>query len=153
MEFNLGKISSLNDEQFAELVASSSSYSDILTRLGLVPKGGNSSRALKKRIKDLALSVEHFTKRGAWTKKQGLDAILVADSSYTNNTSLKKRLLAAGMLEYVCSCGNTGEWMGQKLVLQLDHINGIHNDNRIENLRFLCPNCHSQTHTYSGRNK
>lgn len=50
-------------------------------------------------------------------------------------------------------CGNIGEWQGQKLVLQLDHINGKNNDHRIENLRFLCPNCHSITETYAGKNK
>lgn len=55
-------------------------------------------------------------------------------------------------MEYRCSiCGNTGEWNSKKLVLQLDHINGIHNDNRIENLRLLCPNCHSQTDTFCGK--
>lgn len=57
-------------------------------------------------------------------------------------------------LEYKCAfCGNTGEWLGQKLTLQLDHINGKNNDYRIENLRFLCPNCHSITPTYAGKNK
>ena len=58
------------------------------------------------------------------------------------------------LLEYKCEqCGNTGEWLNQPLVLQLDHINGIHDDNRLENLRFLWPNCHSITETYAGKNK
>ena len=57
-------------------------------------------------------------------------------------------------INFKCSkCNNEGEWFGEKLVLQLDHINGISNDNRIENLRFLCPNCHTQTETYSSKNK
>ena len=51
------------------------------------------------------------------------------------------------------NCGNIGEWNGQSLTLQIDHINGINNDNRKENLRWLCPNCHSQTSTYTGKNK
>lgn len=56
-------------------------------------------------------------------------------------------------MEYKCACcGNTGEWNGRPLVLQLDHINGDNCDNRLENLRFLCPNCHSQTDTFAGRN-
>ena len=50
-------------------------------------------------------------------------------------------------------CGNIGEWNGNSLSLQLDHINGIHTDNRIENLRMLCPNCHSQTETFSKRKR
>lgn len=79
---------------------------------------------------------------------------MVEDSSYQNTTKLKERIIAANIIPYECAiCGNKGEWQGQKLVLQLDHINGKHFDHRKENLRFLCPNCHSQTHTFSGRNK
>lgn len=59
----------------------------------------------------------------------------------------------AGWLEEKCECGNKGFWRGKKLTLQLDHKNGVNNDNRLENLRFLCPNCHSQTDTFCGRNK
>ena len=55
-------------------------------------------------------------------------------------------------LEYKCECGITDTWQGKKITLELDHINGINSDNRIENLRYLCPNCHSQTPTFRGRN-
>jgi 5-methylcytosine-specific restriction endonuclease McrA len=65
---------------------------------------------------------------------------------------VKVRLLRAGILKNVCSnCGLT-EWLGRSVTMHLDHINGIHNDHRLENLRMLCPNCHSQTPTYGGRN-
>ena len=57
------------------------------------------------------------------------------------------------LLEYKCSTCNIDSWNGKKLVLELDHINWNHTDNRLENLRFLCPNCHSQTDTFRGRNK
>lgn len=66
---------------------------------------------------------------------------------------IRDRILKYNLLPYKCACcGNTGNWNGQELVLQVDHINGIHTDNRLENLRFLCPNCHSQTDTFAGRN-
>ena len=79
---------------------------------------------------------------------------MVENSSYTNINRLKQRLINEGKLEYQCAlCGNIGEWNGELLILQLDHINGINNDHRIENLRFLCPNCHSQTNNFSGKNK
>ena len=80
-----------------------------------------------------------------------LDQILVANSTYARHC-LKRRLVEEGRLEYKCVCGNTGHWMNAHLVLHLDHINGIFNDNRIENLRFLCPNCHAQTESYAGKN-
>ena len=83
-----------------------------------------------------------------------MDDILVENSTYLNRTALKERIIKEKILEYKCAiCGNEGTWNGSPLTLQLDHINGINNDHRIENLRFLCPNCHSQTETFSGRNK
>lgn len=67
---------------------------------------------------------------------------------------IKKRILEKQLLKYECECCGIGdEWNGETLVLQLDHINGVNNDDRLENLRFLCPNCHSQQHTYAGKNK
>ena len=67
---------------------------------------------------------------------------------------MKKGLLNSNLLEYKCAlCGNTGEWQGKPLTLQLDHINGEHLDHRLENLRFLCPNCHSQTETFGSRQR
>jgi 5-methylcytosine-specific restriction endonuclease McrA len=63
---------------------------------------------------------------------------------------LKRRLISESLLENKCSiqeCGLT-EWCGRPIVLVLDHINGVNNDNRLENLRFLCPNCNSQQDTF-----
>lgn len=81
------------------------------------------------------------------------------DIVYTENSTfprhrLKRRLILEKKIPYECqSCGNTGQHNSRPLVLQLDHINGVNNDNRIENLRFLCPNCHSQEDTYAAKNK
>lgn len=67
---------------------------------------------------------------------------------------VKKRIIDQKLVAYKCeSCGNEGEWNGNPLVLQLEHKNGISNDNRIENLGFLCPNCHTQTKTYAAKNR
>lgn len=66
--------------------------------------------------------------------------------------NIKRRLLRAGILENRCDECGISEWHGQALSIQLDHINGVRDDFRLENLRMLCPNCHSQTHTYGGRN-
>ncbi len=81
-----------------------------------------------------------------------LEEVLVEDSNYSRS-SLKKRLLKEGILANCCNvCGQLPEWNGKPLVLQIDHINGISNDNRLENLQIICAHCHSQTDTYCGRN-
>lgn len=81
------------------------------------------------------------------------DVVFVENSEYPRHR-IKDRILKQKLIEYKCEeCPLTDEWNGKKLVLQLDHRNGIHNDNRLENLRFLCPNCHSQTPTFTARNK
>lgn len=79
------------------------------------------------------------------------DEVFTIDSTY-NRSKLKGRIIKGNLIPYVCaSCGNEGEWNGKPLSLQLDHENGINTDNRISNLRFLCPNCHTQTDTYAGK--
>jgi len=79
------------------------------------------------------------------------EEVFVENSTYARH-NIKRRLIKQKMIEYVCQdCGIDGNWNGKKLSLQLDHINGVNNDNRIENLRFLCPNCHSQTDNFSGK--
>lgn len=149
------KIYECSDEEFREIVKKSSSYSDCLRAVGLKTSGGSSTDVLKRRIKELNCSIEHFyINTGNFKGKYSLDEILVENSTYVNISCLKRRLVNEGRLEYKCAkCGNKGEWLGEKLVLQLDHINGKNNDHRIENLRFLCPNCHSITDTYAGKNR
>jgi 5-methylcytosine-specific restriction endonuclease McrA len=69
-----------------------------------------------------------------------------------NRGNLKRRMIADGIKQNVCAACGLGEWRGKRLSMALHHINGDRLDNRLENLELLCPNCHSQTDTYSGRN-
>lgn len=146
------------DDAFCQAVRGSTSIRQVLMRLGLKGAGGNYWLA-KKRIKDLGLSVSHFLGQGylkgknhTWAKKIPLSAILIKDSPYRNTNKLRKRLFNEGLFEKKCQgCGNK-EWQGVPIPLELEHINGISNDHRKENLRILCPNCHALTPTYRGKN-
>ncbi len=151
------KVYDLSDEEFKELIATHYSWCDCARAIGLSPNGGNSKIQLSKRVEELKCDISHFSSTRAAniaSTKYTLEEIMVENSSYTNTTKLKERIIRANIIPYKCAiCGNEGEWLNKKLVLQLDHINGQHFDHREENLRFLCPNCHSQTETYSGKNK
>lgn len=150
----ISKVYQVSKERFIEIVQQSNSYSDCLRALGLGIKGGSSTDILKRRIQELNCSTEHFSRitSGAY-QKYSLDEILIENSPYANISCLKKRLVNENRLEYKCYKCGISEWNGEILSLHLDHINGKNNDHRIENLRFLCPNCHSQTDTYAGKNK
>ena len=148
-------IDKFNNEEFSLIVSSNQSISEIAKKLGYKSKGGAVTGVIKKRIQDLNLDVNHFNKYSKSSNQnryKTLNEILIENSTYTNNTSLKKRLLDEKLKEYKCEICNISTWLNKPLSLQLDHINGINNDNRLENLRFICPNCHSQTDTFSGKN-
>lgn len=99
-------------------------------------------------------STKHLDAVRAWNKGKILhdDEHVFSEGSKYATSYLKKILLQKNMKDYSCErCGIT-EWNNEKLVLELDHIDGVSNNNRVDNLRFLCPNCHSQTPTFRGRN-
>jgi len=153
----MNKVYNISDDEFRLVVSESFAYTDILRKLGLGGRGGTSSRLLKQRIRDLDITTGHFdrgrTERTS-VRRKDLSVVLVENSTYKGIACLKRRLVTEGYMAYTCDeCSNTGSWRGKDLVLQLEHINGICDDHRLENLRFLCPNCHSQTETYAGRNK
>ncbi len=150
------------DVQFIEAVKQSLSVRQILRNLGLKEAGGNYA-ICKKRITDMGLDISHFgtsKERQGWAKGKTfkgryfypLEEILVEDR-YCQSFKLKLRLIEAGYFETICSVCKLTEWMGHTIPLELDHMNGKNNDNRIENLRLLCPNCHAQTSNYRGKNK
>jgi len=146
-------------DNLTEIVKNSKSISDVINKLGLRNAGGN-FKTIKNYIEIYKIDTTHFEtdelrivklKELSKENKIDLTLVLVENSTYSR-TSLKKRLVEENILEYKCEkCSNKGEWLGEKITLQLDHKNGIFNDNRIENLRFLCPNCHSQTDTFAGK--
>lgn len=147
------------DKEIEEAVKVSSSYAQVLKRLGIKIAGGN-YKILKRRIQEAGFDISHFTGKGHlkgkthnWATRTPLSEILKEGTHY-QSYGLKKRLLREGKIENKCvDCGLTDTYNGKPLSLHLDHVNGDNTDNRIENLRMLCPNCHSQTDTYAGKNK
>ena len=141
----------------AEITKNSSSIAEIIRKCEMISTGAN-YKTIKNRLDEEKIDYSHIAlglgsnkARNFIREKMPLDQILIKDSRY-GTTKLKKRLISElGWKDECLECGLTGEWQGKKLTLQLDHINGNSKDNRIENLRFLCPNCHSQTETFSGR--
>jgi hypothetical protein len=149
-------IKNLNKEYLQDLLNSSDSLADVLIKIGMSVHGNN-YKELNYRIKLDNLSLENLSQnKNNQIKKRAtklaIEDVLVNKSTYSRR-SLKLRLLSDGLLPYRCEiCLNEGIWNKTPLTLQLDHKNGVNTDNRLENLRFLCPNCHSQTDTYTGKN-
>lgn len=85
--------------------------------------------------------------------KKNIQKRITNIEDYSSRASVRKIILKENLIEYKCSLCNIDTWNNKKLSLHLDHINGKNGDHRLENLRWLCPNCHSQTSTYTGKNK
>ncbi len=147
-----------SDQQLKSAVESSQSYRNVIKLLGLRPTGGNYDQ-VKKYILQSKLSTKHFTGK-VWNKGLKfpernyieLKDILVSNSTY-QSYKLKKRLFSVKLKEPKCEeCSWAKLSPDGRLPLELDHINGDRHDNRIENLRILCPNCHSLQATHRGKN-
>ena len=147
----VGKSRTWTDDQLRVAAEDSISIAGVLRKLGLRPVGGN-YKSINAHILRMAVDITHFTGQGhnrkSWGKSIPLEEILVENSTYTNTGRLKKRLIEAGLLVYVCKLCDLSTWQEKCLTLHLDHVNGINTDHRLDNLRLLCPNCHSQTETY-----
>ena len=156
---HIAKIRSWTDEQLKTAIQRSGSYRGVLILLGLVPAGGNYEQ-VKRRASELDISTAHFTGKG-WrigsTKPSvpqvPLELLLVRGAN-VQSYKLKAKLFAAGLKTPQCEmCGWAKAADDGRIPVELDHINGDRYDNRISNLRVLCPNCHSLQPTHRGKNK
>jgi hypothetical protein len=149
-------IRNLQSDELKMLVKNSTSFCNILVKLGLHTKTFYINE-LKNKINEYNIDISQMKINYKNLRKKlcviPLNKILVTNSNYSR-VHLKTRLISNNFLPYICAeCGNVGDWNGKPLILQIDHINGVNNDNRLENLRLLCPNCHSQTENFAGKKK
>ncbi|MEV6615325.1 HNH endonuclease [Streptomyces sp. NPDC051051] len=135
-----------------EAVAASRSIKEVVRRLGISPVGGNHAH-ISRRITRLGIDTSHFTvRRGAPKGSRGNPLVLGSpDDGRIPGSRLRQQLLRSSTAEVCTMCGTGPEWNNKPLRLEVDHINGDWWDNRPENLRLLCPNCHAVTDTYRGR--
>jgi Zn finger protein HypA/HybF involved in hydrogenase expression len=147
-----GKLEKIGDDDFIKIVKESSYIKDVIAKCGYTSSLNKKTRdKIKNRIEQLNINISHFKFKHPKTLRE----ILIKDSPIAakSSTHIKKRLIKENILKNKCvECGQTNIHNGKILILQLDHINGLNNDYRIENLRILCPNCHSQTKTFAGKN-
>jgi hypothetical protein len=145
-------------ENIEEIIKSSNSVREALEKMGLRNAGGN-FKTMNKYLELYNIDISHFSKN--WEcmvnrmkeNKIDLSLVLVENSSYSR-THLKTRLYEEGFKDKICEiCGQDENWNGMKISLILDHINGVYNDNRLENLRIVCPNCNAGLETHCGKNK
>lgn len=141
-----------SDDIFKDIVEKCSTYSEILSQFGILNRGNN-HKTLKKRMDLLGIVFE--SKRYSVTatnKRIKPIEVYLTKNSKANPFYLKKRLIKEGLLVERCSeCGLGETWNNKPISLQLDHSNGDPTDNRLHNLKLLCPNCHSQTDNYCGK--
>lgn len=143
-----------SDDMLADAVAVSTSYAGVL-RVLEVPLTGGQHAHLARRIRAAGIDTSHFLgqahNRGRPAPRKRPDLVLVvlpAGSPRPKTPTLRHAMRAVGVAEECAICGCDGSWKGRPLRLVIDHINGDWLDNRVENLRFLCPNCHAQTSTW-----
>lgn len=144
-------------ETLEEAVKTSKSISQVLRKIGLSTSGGNHSHIAKK-IRYFEINTSHFTGQG-WNRgnisnnrKKANEILVLTPGKRTKGHQLTRAMVESDIPHKCAECDTKPHYNGKPLTLQVDHKNGNWEDNTLENLRFLCPNCHSQTPTFGAKN-
>lgn len=142
------------EKMICDLIKESKNINQVCKKIGKRPTNTN-YLFVNKIISKYNIDTSHFSSEISNTKltRYTDEEIYCENSPYTNSNSLKRRLIKTGKKEEKCECCGLTHWNGVSIPLELHHKNGNHNDNRLENLQLICPNCHATTDSYCGRNK
>lgn len=139
-----------SNEKFKEIVQNNNSFKSVMSALGYNSNSGDSKAQLLKKIESLGIDISHFNNK---KKRKLSDEDIFKEDSLVNQSSLRKRYLKKFPPIKCSICGQEPFWNGKPLTLILDHINGKNHDNRLDNLRWVCPNCNIQLPTTNRRKK
>lgn len=146
------KIDTFSDEDFADIVATSDSFSEVAKKLGYTSHSGSNGQRIRRRVDALQLSTDHFSNGHRRAVIRTVENIFIKDSTAAQKT-LRKYYYKGNYTPYICAiCGQEPFWNNKPMILILDHINGQNHDDRLENLRWVCPNCNYQLDTTNARN-
>jgi hypothetical protein len=143
-------------ELLKTIVKNSETINEVLTKMGKNTSAA-SYKVFKKYVNKNCIDTSHFLNQSEVVKKlfkngklkKNNNNVIFIENSRVGRQTTKNRIISDNLIDYRCVfCGNNGEWLGKKITLILDHINGVNNDNRLENLRFVCPNCNSTLDTH-----
>lgn len=139
-------------EELEWLVADSYTLTELISRLGYKCCSGRTGDTVKKRLDSYGIDYSHFNVKRPNQEERTFENSF-CENSTASSTYIRRHYYSEHTKEYKCAiCGLPPIWNGKDLVLTIDHINGKHNDNRLENLRWVCPNCDRQLDTFAGRN-
>ena len=157
LQWNIDKVtplSNIDKEELEKIVLNSNTYKEVINKLGYKDNGGGVYTTLKKKIKEFNIDTKHMTHSAKRFNKNIPENELFCLNSKHSHATIRRYIIGNNKVEYKCIyCGNKGVWMNKPLTLTLDHANGNRMDNRLENLRFVCPNCDRQQDTYGSKNK
>lgn len=146
------KIDQFTDEEFKKIVESNYTMLDVAKALGYTSHSGSNGQRIRKRIDELNISTDHFTLSNRRPQKRCSENVFIKNSTADQKT-LRKYYIEGNYTPYICAiCGQLPVWNNLPLTLILDHINGYNKDDRLENLRWVCPNCNQQLDTTGSKN-
>lgn len=156
------KIYSYNKEELQQLANTSDSYADMLRKMEMCPHGGN-PRTLKRILSEYEIDISKLNENRSDLQRRWAAATrkkittrtedILSGKAKCQTSKLLKRLVRESYKEMRCETCGISEWQGKPIVMQLHHIDGNRNNNSLNNLQVLCPNCHSQTDTFCGRQR